>query len=182
MTTLLVLYRAPEGGAEALATFERRYATSTCRSSRRRRACARSRVWRVDEALGGETDLVLVAAMDFDDRAALDEGLRSDPMRAAGRILREIAPGLATFLVRRGRAGPARRSERRRPRKRSAGVDTVRATEDRRPKRRRRCHEQRRTSPCRRPAADGPVDGVALVVDRPARGAQRPRLRAASTS
>jgi hypothetical protein len=37
--------------------------------------------------------------MDFDDRAALDEGLRSDPMRSGGRILREIAPGLATFLV-----------------------------------------------------------------------------------
>ena len=37
--------------------------------------------------------------MDFDDRAALDAGLASDPMRAAGRILREIAPGLATFLV-----------------------------------------------------------------------------------
>ena len=50
-------------------------------------------------ALGGETDLALVTAMDFDDRAALDAGLASDPMRAAGRILREIAPGLATFLV-----------------------------------------------------------------------------------
>jgi len=60
---------------------------------------AEDRVWRVGEALGGETDLALVAAMDFDDRAALDDGLRSDPMRAAGRVLREIAPGLATFLV-----------------------------------------------------------------------------------
>jgi hypothetical protein len=53
----------------------------------------------VREALGGETDLVLAAALDFDDRSAMDEGLRSAPMRAAGRILREIAPGLATFLV-----------------------------------------------------------------------------------
>ena len=51
------------------------------------------------EALGGETDLVLVTAMDFDDRAALDAGLASDAMRAAGRNLREIAPGLATLLV-----------------------------------------------------------------------------------
>ena len=51
------------------------------------------------EALGGETDLILVTAMDFDDRAALDAGLASDAMRAAGRNLREIAPGLATLLV-----------------------------------------------------------------------------------
>jgi len=58
-----------------------------------------TRVWRVAEALGGDTDLALACAMDFDDRAALDDGLRSDPMRAGGKILREIAPGLATFLV-----------------------------------------------------------------------------------
>ena len=51
------------------------------------------------EALGAETDLALAAAMDFDDRASLDAGLRSDPMRAAGRVLRDMAPGLATFLV-----------------------------------------------------------------------------------
>ena len=51
------------------------------------------------EALGGETDLVLLTAMDFDDRETLDEGLRSDAMRAAGRNLREIAPGLSTLLV-----------------------------------------------------------------------------------
>ena len=37
--------------------------------------------------------------MRFDDRAALDAGLGSDAMRQAGRILREIAPGLATLLV-----------------------------------------------------------------------------------
>ena len=58
-----------------------------------------TRVRRVTEALGGETDLVLVTAMDFDDRAALDAGLASDPMRQAGRNLREIAPGVGTFLV-----------------------------------------------------------------------------------
>ena len=37
--------------------------------------------------------------MEFDDRASLDAGLASDAMRAAGRNLREIAPGLATLLV-----------------------------------------------------------------------------------
>jgi hypothetical protein len=37
--------------------------------------------------------------MEFDDRAALDAGLASDQMRAAGRSLWEIAPGLATLLI-----------------------------------------------------------------------------------
>ncbi len=58
-----------------------------------------TRVQRVAGALGGETDLVMITSMRFDDRAALDAGLASDAMRAAGRNLREIAPGLATLLV-----------------------------------------------------------------------------------
>jgi uncharacterized protein (TIGR02118 family) len=99
VTTLLVLYRAPEGGAEALATFELRYRDEHLPLVAQTPGLRATRVWRIREALGGETDLVLAAAMDFDDRSALDEGLRSDAMRAAGRILREIAPGLATFLV-----------------------------------------------------------------------------------
>jgi hypothetical protein len=56
-------------------------------------------VRRVSEALGAETDLVLITTMEFDDRAALDAGLASDAMRAAGRNLREIAPGLSTLLI-----------------------------------------------------------------------------------
>ena len=99
MTTLLVLYRRPEGGPDALATLERRYRDEHLPLVAETPGLLATRIWRVAEALGGETDLVLAAAMDFDDRSALDEGLRSDPMRAAGRILREIAPGLATFLV-----------------------------------------------------------------------------------
>jgi uncharacterized protein (TIGR02118 family) len=99
MTTLLVLYRRPEGGADALTTLERRYREEHLPLVAQTPGLRAARIWRVTEALGGETDLVLAAAMDFDDRAALDDGLRSDPMRAAGRILREIAPGLATFLV-----------------------------------------------------------------------------------
>ena len=51
------------------------------------------------QGLGGATDLVLITAMDFDDRAALDAGLASDAMRAGGRNLRDIAPGLSTLLV-----------------------------------------------------------------------------------
>jgi uncharacterized protein (TIGR02118 family) len=99
MTTLLVLYGRPEGGPDALATFERRYATEHMPLVAQTPGLRASRVRRVSGALGGETDLVLVTTMEFDDRAALDAGLASDPMRQAGRNLRDIAPGLATFLV-----------------------------------------------------------------------------------
>jgi uncharacterized protein (TIGR02118 family) len=99
MTTLLVLYRRPDGGDDALKEFERRYATEHMPLVAQTPGLRATRVQRVRGALGGETDLAVVAAMDFDDRAALDAGLASDPMRSAARILREIAPGLATFLV-----------------------------------------------------------------------------------
>jgi uncharacterized protein (TIGR02118 family) len=98
-TTLLVLYRKPEGGDEALATLERRYREEHMPLVAQTPGLGATRTWRVSEALGSETDLAFVAAMDFDDRTAMNDGLRSDPMRAAGRILREIAPDLATFLV-----------------------------------------------------------------------------------
>jgi uncharacterized protein (TIGR02118 family) len=99
MTTLLVLYRRPDGGADAQATFERRYRSEHLPLVAGTPGLRGTRVQRVLGALGGETDLILATAMDFDDRAALDAGLASDAMRAAGRNLREIAPGLATFLV-----------------------------------------------------------------------------------
>ena len=99
MTTLLVLYRRPDGGDEALAEFERRYAAEHLPLVAGTPGLRTTEVHRVTEALGGETDLVLVTAMRFDDRASLDAGLASDAMRAAGRNLREIAPGLATLLV-----------------------------------------------------------------------------------
>ncbi len=98
-TTLLALYRRPTGGPDAQATFEERYATEhlpLVASTPRLRAM---RVERVVQALGGETDLILITAMRFDDRAALDAGLASEAMRAAGRNLREIGLGLATLLV-----------------------------------------------------------------------------------
>jgi uncharacterized protein (TIGR02118 family) len=99
MTTLLVLFRRPDGGPEALATFERRYAAEHLPLVAQTPGLRATRVQRVREALAGETDLVVVTAMDFDDRPALDAGLASEAMRAAGRNLREIAPGLATLLV-----------------------------------------------------------------------------------
>jgi hypothetical protein len=60
----------------------------------------------VSQALGAETDFVMITAMDFDDRASLDAGLASDAMRQAGRNLREIGPGLATLLVLEDDPGP----------------------------------------------------------------------------
>lgn len=99
MTTLLALFRRPDGGPDALATFERRYAAEHLPLVAGTPGLRATRVQRVATALGTETDLVIVTAMDFDDRAALDAGLASDAMRAAGRNLREIAPGLATLLV-----------------------------------------------------------------------------------
>ena len=99
MTTLLALYRRPDGGADALAAFERAYAQSHLSLVAATPGLRAIRCRRVVEGLGAPTELALVTAMDFDDRAALDAGLASDEMRAAGRNLREIAPGLATLLV-----------------------------------------------------------------------------------
>jgi uncharacterized protein (TIGR02118 family) len=99
MTTLLALYRRPEGGEPALAEFERRYAAEHLPLVADTPGLRSTDVRRVTSALGGETDLVLITAMHFDDRASLDAGLASDAMRAAGRNLREIAPGLSTLLV-----------------------------------------------------------------------------------
>jgi uncharacterized protein (TIGR02118 family) len=99
MTTLLALYRRPEGGDDVLATFLRRYHAEHLPLVAATPGLRSTRVQRVDQALGSETDLVLITAMEFDDRAALDAGLASDAMRQAGRNLREIAPGLSTLLV-----------------------------------------------------------------------------------
>ena len=99
MTTLLAMYRRPEGSPEALAEFERRYVAEHLPIVAGTPGLRSTRVQRVAGALGGDTDLVLITAMAFDDRASLDAGLASDAMRAAGRNLRDIAPGLATLLI-----------------------------------------------------------------------------------
>lgn len=99
MTTLLALFRRPDGGEPALAELERRYSAEHLPLVAETPGLRSMDVRRVSEALGGETDLALVTAMQFDDRASMDAGLASDAMRAAGRNLREIAPGLSTLLV-----------------------------------------------------------------------------------
>jgi uncharacterized protein (TIGR02118 family) len=107
MTTLLALYRRPDGGEDALRTFLARYHAEHLPLVAATPGLRATRVQRVDSALGGETDLVLITAMEFADRAALDVGLASDAMRQAGRNLREIAPGLATLLVLEDAEAPA---------------------------------------------------------------------------
>ncbi len=99
MTTLLALYRRPDGGPDALATFLRRYHAEHLPLVAGTPGLRATRVQQVSEALGAETDLVMITSMEFDDRASLEAGLASDAMRQAGRNLREIAPGLATLLV-----------------------------------------------------------------------------------
>jgi uncharacterized protein (TIGR02118 family) len=106
MTTLLALYRRPDGGDEALATFLRRYHAEHLPLVAATPGLRSTRVQRVEQALSGDSDLVMITAMEFDDRAALDAGLASDAMRQAGRNLREIAPGLSTLLVLEEDAGP----------------------------------------------------------------------------
>ena len=99
MTTLLAMFSRPEGGDAALAEFERRYAAEHLPLIAETPGLRSTEVRRVSGALGGETDLVVITAMHFDDRAALDASLTSDAMRAGARNLREIAPGLSTLLI-----------------------------------------------------------------------------------
>jgi len=97
-TTLLALYRRPEGGDQALETFLRRYREEHLPLVAATPGLRGTWVRRTTAALTGD-DIVLVVGMEFDDRGALDAALASDAMRSAGRTLREIAPGIVTLLV-----------------------------------------------------------------------------------
>jgi len=97
-TTLLALYRRPEGGEDAVQTFRRRYADEHLPLVREVPGLQALRVGEVVRTLG-ESELFMVARLIFPDRATFEAALASAPMRAAGRVLREIAPGLVTMLV-----------------------------------------------------------------------------------
>ena len=97
--TLLALYRRPEGGDDALATFRRRYVEEHLPLIRQVPGLRSVHVASIDRRLMGDVDLVLITRMIFDDRAALDAGLASDEMRVAGRNLREVAPGIVELFV-----------------------------------------------------------------------------------
>src|SRR5206468_1743279 len=70
MTTLLAMFRRPDGGAAALAEFERRYAAEHLPLVAQTPGLRSTEVRRVSEALGGETDFAVITAMRFVDRAA----------------------------------------------------------------------------------------------------------------
>lgn len=96
--TLIALYRRPKGGEEELERFMREYEAGHSPPVRRTPGLRAFEVHRVTKAFG-ESDLAMIALMRFDDEAALEAALASEPMREAGRNLRQIAPGLPTVLV-----------------------------------------------------------------------------------
>lgn len=104
--TLLAQFRRPEGGDEALQTFLDRYEAEHLPLIAAVPGLRSITIHRVVQSFTPDSELVLTNQMVFDDRAALDVARASEPMRLAGRNLREIAPGLLT-LVALEEAGPA---------------------------------------------------------------------------
>lgn len=99
MTTLLALYRRPAGGDEALAGFLAAYRDRHLALVAQTPGLGSVSVRRVRRRLLGDDDLVLATTMEFPDWETAKAGLASEPMRAAGDVLAEIAPGLVTLLV-----------------------------------------------------------------------------------
>ena len=95
---LLALYGRPEGGDEGLQTFWQRYGQEHMPLIEKVPGLRGTKIWNVARHYAGE-DLIAATEMEFDDRAALDAAMASDEMRAAGRTLREIAPGLLTLIA-----------------------------------------------------------------------------------
>ena len=199
MTTLLALYRRPDGGPEAQATFERRYTEEHLPLVAGTPGLRETRVGRVSEALGGETDLILVT---------IDALRRPGGPRRGSRARTRCAPPAAT-CARSPRDWPrsscsrtCRRwtprlprpwilSEHSRGRRDQDRPVVCSEAASRRDPRRRPRPERRRPRfvrvefPAPAPASAAPASvlpGVALVTLAPARGAQRPELRARSTS
>src|SRR4051794_3705155 len=96
--TLLALYKRPEGGDEALATFLQRYRDEHMPLIEKLPGLRGTKIWNVARRYAGE-DVVALCEMHFDDSDALKAAMRSDEMRAAGDNLGEIAPGLLTLVA-----------------------------------------------------------------------------------
>ena len=99
MTTLLALYRRPDGGEEGYADFEKAYAGGHLPLIADVPGLRGLVVRRVRRRMMGDDDSVIATAMEFDDWDATKAALASEAMAAAGRNLAEIAPGLTTLLV-----------------------------------------------------------------------------------
>ena len=74
-------------------------ARSTCRSSRQTPGLRRTWIWRDGEELDGETTSSSSPGWSSTTARRSTRASRSDAMRAGGRNLREIAPGIVTLLV-----------------------------------------------------------------------------------
>ena len=98
MASLLALYKRPEGGDEALQTFWQRYRDEHMPLIEKVPGLRSSVVERVAHHYAGD-DIVVITRMEFDDSEALQAGMASDEMRAAGRNLREIAPEMLTLVA-----------------------------------------------------------------------------------
>jgi uncharacterized protein (TIGR02118 family) len=97
--TLLAMFQRPTGDVEALQTFLQRYHAEHLPLVSAVPGLRSMTVQRVTHSYTPDSDPVLTNHMTFDDRDALDAAMGSEPMRQAGRILREIAPGLLTLVV-----------------------------------------------------------------------------------
>ena len=95
---LLAFYKRPEGGDEALDTFWQRYRDEHMPLIDKVPGLRATQIWNVNGHYAGE-DLICVTEMQFDDKSALDAAMASPEMRAAGKNLREIAPGLLTLVA-----------------------------------------------------------------------------------
>jgi uncharacterized protein (TIGR02118 family) len=104
--TLLAQFRRPDGGDDALHVFLDRYEQEHLPLIAAVPGLRSMTIHRVVQSFTPESDLILTNQMVFDDRDALDVAMASEPMRQAGRNLRDIAPGLLT-LVALEEAGPS---------------------------------------------------------------------------
>jgi uncharacterized protein (TIGR02118 family) len=96
--TLVAMFKRPEGGDDALDEFMTRYLDEHMPLIERVPGLRSSVVERVSHHYAGD-DIVIITRMEFDDSEALQAGMASDEMRAAGRNLREIAPEMLTLVA-----------------------------------------------------------------------------------
>jgi uncharacterized protein (TIGR02118 family) len=96
--TLLALYKRPEGGDKALATFWQRYRDEHMPLIEKLPGLRGTKIWNVSRRYAGE-DIVAMCEMYFDDNDAIRAAMRSDEMRVAGDNLNEFAGGLLTLVA-----------------------------------------------------------------------------------
>ncbi|MBI4787407.1 MAG: EthD family reductase [Chloroflexi bacterium] len=94
MVKLIALFRKPADPA----AFDRAYFETHVPLVRQVPELRRVEVARITGAPRGEPEYYLMAAMYFDDRAAMDRAMASPENAAAGKNLMGFAKGLVTFM------------------------------------------------------------------------------------